>query len=78
MLKREHLSLCEMKINFLQQFEKYPEFMSTNYRLNDKDGKYLMVSLNAMYIYISTEHAQEYIPMEKIILLMPRLNFLRI
>ncbi len=38
MLKKEHVALYEMKTKFIRYFESFPEFCSTNYKMQDSDS----------------------------------------
>lgn len=54
MLKKEHMALYDMKIKFIKYFEPFPEFCSTNYRMQDNTGSLLKVFINCMYLYVES------------------------
>jgi hypothetical protein len=52
--------------------------MSTNYKLLDKEGRDIRISINVMYIYSSSEKEEEFIHLEKIISIIPKSKYLLI
>ncbi len=75
-LKNEYSNIYEMKLNLLNIFSKFPEFLSTNYQVVSKERNQMRISINAMYIYIENAEETEFIHLEKIVTIMPKSKYI--
>ena len=75
-MKKEHTRVFETKVKILEDFEDYPEFMSSNFMFIDRNRKSLKVSFNILSICVEGEDDFEKVRIEQIISIVPKSKFL--